>query len=701
MLKQTALIILMTSSLFFSGCNLLIRDPEKAYKKGVEAINQKKPEKAYKYFLLATKKAPDNATYHWAAAQTAQNQNAAFIHTELAWESGLKTVPVMVSLMRLSLFTEKGQRITKMLSLYSELPDTIKTPMLKAELFSQLGIPDSALAIWKKMYSSKPTQVLAFRIGRELNQLNKLEEARDFLEKARKAKQLDGAGYVLLASLRAYEYDYEGVNEIFKETRSLGLYSNEVALEEAAFFFVSNKYDEAGRILREYRTPNPDQKDQFINHRARINLAFLFAAKGQHDSINVLSSEVPDSTPFRKGEQRFYTLLLKGDTTNSELLLKELDEIRKIVPSNPFIELYTARALLKSGQSAKAVEIYKRLPGIYVRSPGILTEYALALTSSGKIDEALVAVSTMHRKKSFTRGSLELFRDLTFRKNLIDKSEHAQQLLEKLYGNDARVKWNGATLALRMGKVDSALVLLEDLEKQFPKEYQFRTARISALIVKGDYDKALALCNSGDIPQEHVIPLKTQILKKQGKDAEALQMVESAIKDKSMPQLQLLYAEMLIGMNRNSEAANVYEELLNSRNKETKEGPGTAAIYNNMAWAMLQSENPDKKVTLKAAQRAYELLPSSPNIIDTYAEVLLKFGDYSNCIKILEGSKLTQEEPKLTFHLAMAYEKKNDLNKAIRNFKTAIALMDSSSGTIKMDLSKAAVERHIDKLLQN
>ena len=62
-----------------------------------------------------------------------------------------------------------------------------------------------------------------------------------------------------------------------------------------------------------------------------------------------------------------------------------------------------------------------------------------------------------------------------------------QHLLEKLYGNDARVRWNGAILALRSGKIDSALALLTSLEKQFPNEHQFRTTRISALIIKGDY----------------------------------------------------------------------------------------------------------------------------------------------------------------------------------------------------------------------
>ena len=395
-------------------------------------------------------------------------------------------------------------------------------------------------------------------------------------------------------------------------------------------------------------------------------------------------------------ELKFYTLLKQGENIDPATILKTLDTIRKSLPPNPFIELYTARALLKSGDATKAVEVYKRLPGIYLRSPGILTEYAMALSRTGKSNEALVALSTMHRRGSFTKTSLELFRDLTFKQNLLDKSENAQKLLEKLYGNDARIRWNGATLALRSGKVDSAITLLKDLEKQFPNEPQFKTAQISALIIKGDYDKALALCHSGNLPREMTLPLESQILKKQGKDSEALSLIESAVKEKSTPQLQILHAEMLLAMNKNEQAAKIYESLIDSLKPDQKNGAATAAIYNNLAWAQLQTENPDKKVTLKAAERAYELLPSSASIIDTYSEALIKFNEYDKCIKILESYKNTAKEPRLTFQLGIAYEKKKDLNKAIRNYKAAIALMDSSSGTVKMDISKASVENHIE-----
>ena len=700
MLRLPHFTVLLIVSCLAGSCTLLIRDPEKAYQKGVELTKERKPEKAYKYFLAATKKAPDNAIYHWAAAQTTRNQNAAFIHTEMAWKSGLKTVPVLSALIRLSLFTDRDQRIRQVLALYQELPDSVRTPTLKAELFSQLGASDSALTIWKGLYAAKPTSQLAFKIGRELNLKGDIAAARSFLETARKTKMLDGSGYVLLASIRAFEYDYEGVDDIFRETRKQGLYTNEVALEEAAFLFAGNKQEAAAKILAEYRKANPDQQDGLINHRARMNLAFLFAATKQMDSINTLIAEVPDSSPFKAGEVRFYKVLQESEKMEATALLQELEGIRKSIPANPFVELYTARAHLKNRQAAKAAEHYQRLPGIYLRSPGILTEYAMALSGSGKENEALVALSAMHRKRLFTRGSLELFRDLTFRKNLLEKSEHAQQLLEKLYGNDARVRWNGATLALRSGKIDSALTLLTELEKQFPDEHRFRTTRISALILKGAYDQALALCTSGSTPKELVLPLHAQILKKQGKDAQALQLIETAIQEKKSPQLSLLYAEMLMEMKRNEDAAKVYEELLSSRDQEKQEGPGTAAIYNNLAWAMLQAEKPDKKLVLKAAERAFELLPQSPNILDTYAEALITFGEYGKCVKILENAKATHQEPRLLFQLGLAYQKSKDMNKAIRSFKASTALMDSSAGTINMDISKAAVERHIDKLME-
>lgn len=691
--------VLFIFSLLNTGCSMLVNDPGKAYQKGIELLNEKKTKAAYKYFVAASKKAPDSAKYHWAAAQTAQNQNSAFIHTEMAWNSGFKNPLVMATLIRFSVFTNQEQRKEKMISLYNEFPDSIKTPDLKADLFSQIGESDSALSIWRSLYKANPTPAKAFRISRELYLQNKAAESLEFLENARKHKLLDAQGYMFLASLKAYEYDYAGVEEVFSETQQLGLYTNDIALEKAAFFFVSGKLDESLEILVPYLKPDPGQKDQPMNHRARINVAFIYASKNDSMKLGDLPNDIPDGSPFKNAETKFYNLLKNGASMDTATLFENIRNVQQALPSNPFINLFTARAFLKNNMSEQAVALYRRLPEIYLRSPAVITEYALALSSSGKEPEALIVLSTMHKKSKFTRMSLELFRDLTFRNNLVEKSEHAQKLLENVYGNDVQLKWRGVTLALRSGKIDSALVLLNGLTEKYPKEVQFKTAKISALILKERYDEALSLCHSGNIPPDQVIPLETQILRKQGKDAEALKRIEDALKDNRTIQRLVMYAEILMQMNKNDKAAEIYEEILDSRKSDAKEGPADAIIYNNMAWAMLQSQNPSKKLVLNAAKRAYTILPSSVNIIDTYIEALVKFGEFKECIKILENAKVAQEEPRLLFQLGLAYEKTKDLNKAVRSFKDAAALMDSTKGTLKMEISKGRIEQHINTLM--
>ena len=298
-------------------------------------------------FLLPLKNNRITQNTTGLAAQTARNQNAAFIHTEMTWKNGMKSVPVMVNLLRLSLFTNKEQRTAKMISLFNELPDSVKTPLLKAELFSQIGESDSALSIWKSLYTTKPSSMLAFKIGRELNIKNETTASREFLENARKAKMLDGAGYVLLASMRAYEYDYEGIEEIFKETRELGFYSNEVALEEAAFLFINGKYDEAIAILSAFRQPNPDQKDQLINHRARINLAFMYAMQKDTGRLNSLVSDIPIHHHSNLQNNVSIRFCRKVKIWNQQLFLKSWKRSGKVFQKS-FIELYTARALLKA-----------------------------------------------------------------------------------------------------------------------------------------------------------------------------------------------------------------------------------------------------------------------------------------------------------------------------------------------------------------
>ena len=116
MYRTSGFLVFLTTLILSSGCTMLTQDPEKAYEKGMNLVKERKIETAYKYFLAATKKQPDNPKYHWAAAQTARNQNAAFIHTEMTWKNRMKTVPVMANLLSLSLFTNKEQRTANLCS---------------------------------------------------------------------------------------------------------------------------------------------------------------------------------------------------------------------------------------------------------------------------------------------------------------------------------------------------------------------------------------------------------------------------------------------------------------------------------------------------------------------------------------------------------------------------------------------------------
>jgi predicted Zn-dependent protease len=104
-----------------------------------------------------------------------------------------------------------------------------------------------------------------------------------------------------------------------------------------------------------------------------------------------------------------------------------------------------------------------------------------------------------------------------------------------------------------------------------------------------------------------------------------------------------------------------------------------AVVLNNLAWANLDGKEPDIERALWAAKKAHELAPDNPHILDTYADALVRAGKYRACVQLLDKDPLTAGEPRLIHHLAQAFEKEGETNKAVRHYQDILARMDSTA----------------------
>ncbi|MFP4418169.1 MAG: tetratricopeptide repeat protein [Chitinispirillaceae bacterium] len=680
--------LLMFTALMVVGCSAGIgMDAKECFDKGVMLLEEENNRnKAYKFFVAASKKAPDSAQYHWAAVQTADNPNAAYVHAEAAWRNGLKNPAVLFANVNLQFNTDSAQRLSNALLMYEDLPDSFKTPAFRGDLFFRFNAYDSARAYWSLVRDQSPSlrrKIAASYVGEK-----KINTAKSLLQKWARQKQIDEFGYILLASLYAQTYNYDSLQAVFELARKNEMYSDVVQLEDGIYSLAHGKFKDAEEKLLPLSKPSNFHRNKSVEPQSRFYLGYVYVTTGRKDDLDALIKRVP------QGEKPYYKVLTT--VTEKGSLLDTLQKLPAKVKSHPVVKMYSARAYGAAKDYEQAIKHYQQLPISLLRSPKVMSEMATALAMSGKEDEALHAVSIMHENNVFTKTSLELFRDLSWKKDMIDRAEAAQKLLKQRYPDDAMTMWRGAIMDLRKGNVEQAHQVFNTLAERYPKEHSFETARLSTYLVKRQYEKALEECNKSRAPAHVTAAVKAQALRSMGRKKEARQAYEQGLKSQKTPQLMLRYADVLMGDKDYSAAIQTYEQL--QEMEEIKKGSpkGNPTIMNNLAWAMAQ-EGSRLDEAIKLARTASELAPKSPHILDTYATALMKAEKFGQVVSLLSSSELIKGEARLLFHLATAYEKSGNQDKAVETYQRADQLMDRKS-VLSMPISREALQKHVEGL---
>src|SRR5258708_28363426 len=98
--------------------------------------------------------------------------------------------------------------------------------------------------------------------------------------------------------------------------------------------------------------------------------------------------------------------------------------------------------------------------------------------------------------------------------------------------------------------------------------------------------------------------------------------------------------------------------------------PDSPVALNNLAY-MLAEDGGQIMEALKYAQRAKELAPEAPEYADTLGWIFYHQGLYPSAIRELESATAKRPDPTWQYHLAMAYAKAGDGNRARSVFATA------------------------------
>jgi putative PEP-CTERM system TPR-repeat lipoprotein len=221
---------------------------------------------------------------------------------------------------------------------------------------------------------------------------------------------------------------------------------------------------------------------------------------------------------------------------------------------------------------------------------------------------------------------------------------------------DAKALLTG--LELRARRFDQALALARELQSAHPEnpigiglEGDILFTKKQGQAAAKAYETAFALVPSGALAIK-VHQAYSMAGQAAAGDSRLTQWLDKHPEDRLV---RAFLANTTLEAGDLAKAASHHESLL-------VEDPNDVVRLNNLAWIYQRLKN---HKALAVAQRAYQLKPNSPAIMDTYAWILVEKGDTQRGIELLrQALSLSPDAAEIHWHLAYALHKAGDKSRA-------------------------------------
>lgn len=326
------------------------------------------------------------------------------------------------------------------------------------------------------------------------------------------------------------------------------------------------------------------------------------------------------------------TVLAKALTESTEQpgLLKKLININLAAQNYALVEQYTRRLNQAEPLSAFVIEARVKLNiaqnQIKLARRNIGSLYGLSLNNPEKLE----TISTYQLAIKDLQG---LERTVNHWENIQPNNTNVGLVKAKL-------------LYLKQGK-EKAFAQLEKVKNTTPAIPWLETHKYIYL-AENDYAGALNIVEKQlqVISLDSLLKQRIALLNKLGKTQKAIEFVNLIIKDNpDLTDYQTIKTDLLLGSGKQEEALDELENLLENN-------PNDAKVLNNLA-AMLAYTDPQK--ALNYIQKAYELMPEKPQVLDTYGLVLIQLKQPEKALTYLRQAYLkAPRQLDVNYHLAQA-----------------------------------------------
>jgi Flp pilus assembly protein TadD len=233
--------------------------------------------------------------------------------------------------------------------------------------------------------------------------------------------------------------------------------------------------------------------------------------------------------------------------------------------------------------------------------------------------------------------------------------------------------------------IEAALAEARRLQKEQPKSVVGYVLEAELLVTQKKRAEALAAYKIAmeRQPTSTLAIRYYSMLEASGKSAEASALAAKWSKDHpDDPTLPLFLAEQSQRKKNMAAAKSQYERVLEI-------DANNSVALNNLAWILAEEKSPK---ALEYAERAHQIAPFNPNVLDTLGWTLARNGQAKRGVDLLRiATRLAPTKPEIRLHLAKALAESGDKAAARREITELSKLKKESPVRIEAEKLQATL----------
>jgi putative PEP-CTERM system TPR-repeat lipoprotein len=394
------------------------------------------------------------------------------------------------------------------------------------------------------------------------------------------------------------------------------------------------------------------------NPNAALNLALMAQQAGKSDEARSYYQQVLQYHP-----DHLTTLLMLAQLENQkgdkQTALALLENAVKLHPKamQPLVAL--ARFQLDQGDVQSAQKTLSAVPAEYAEHPFLLETLGEVQLSSGDWEaakrtlEKCLTLQPASAQAQYLLGGAYLAGK--------DRASATKALFKGLKLNPDLLA--GAQLMTLLVSTEPKLTgknkIVESLKKVQPEHPQVLDLEAQLALKNGEAPKAVSIYQKlhQRFPDTSVwVMALAKAQQKAGETDQSLKSMNDWLKDHPDDgTVRYGLATAYLQLNREEDAKAALIQVV-------EKSPDSVAALNNLAWLLRDT---DPKQALIHAERAHQLSPKAPPVLDTLGILLLRHGDKVKALELLnEAQILSPDDPMLAYHYSLALVENGKKDKA-------------------------------------